>query len=229
MDAGVGVYQSLKGVLSKKHGRTATNVGDEGGFAPPLRHTREALDCLMKAMDASGCSISLAIDAAATQFHKGGKYHVDGRALAQDALINYYIGLAEDYPVISIEDPFAESDWTGFAAITRELGRDIQIVGDDLFATKASFVQNGVQHHAANCMLLKPNQVGTLTEALKAAAFCFDNDYNVMVSHRSGETNDPFIADLAVGIGCGQIKAGAPCRGERTAKYNRLLEIEKSL
>jgi enolase len=229
MDVGVDVYQALKGVLSKKYGKAAINVGDEGGFAPPLKRSREALDALMKALDKAGKGkVAIAMDSAASEFYKGRVYHIDGKRLSRDRLLGFYERLVDDYPIVSLEDPFAESDWHGFAAITESIGQDIQIIGDDIFATNMKLVEKGVRRGAANCMLLKPNQIGTLTESLKAASFCLDNDYNVMVSHRSGETNDSFIADLAVGIGCGQIKAGAPCRGERTAKYNRLLEIEAS-
>jgi enolase len=228
MDTGVKVYEALKKVLSRKYTKSATHVGDEGGFAPPARRTHEALGCIMKALDASGCGASIAMDSAASEFYKGRVYHIDGKTLSRAGLLKFYECLVGDYPIVSLEDPFAESDWQGFAAITKSLGQDIQIIGDDIFATDVRRVAQGVKRGAANCMLLKPNQIGTLTESLKAAAFCLDNDYNVMVSHRSGETNDSFIADLAVGIGCGQIKSGAPCRGERVAKYNRLLEIEES-
>lgn len=224
------VYQTLKTVIANRYGPAGVNVGDEGGFAPPLQSTEEALDLIMEAIDKNGYhgEVELALDAAATDFYHQGLYALE-RGLSPEELLAYYERLAEAYPIVSIEDPFAEDDWDGFIAMTEALGDHLQVVGDDLFVTNERLLRRGIQRGACTALLLKPNQIGTLTEAMQVAELCRDNGYGIMVSHRSGDTCDPLIADLAVGLGTGQIKAGAPCRGERTAKYNRLMAIEDEL
>ena len=227
---GVEVYQELRTILVKRYGRGAVNVGDEGGFSPPMEHSSEALGAIVEAVEELGYEKEcfLGLDVAASAFYREGRgYLVGGGYLTRGELIGLYRDLAETYPVISIEDPLEEEDFEGFAEMTREMG--IQIMGDDLFATNAKRLKLGIEKGAANCLLWKVNQVGTLTEALEAAELARKNGYAVQASHRSGDTEDPFVADLAVGISSGQIKAGAPCRGERTAKYNRLLRIEEEL
>src|SRR3989344_270055 len=224
------IYHKLKEVLHNQYGQGAVNVGDEGGFAPvKLNRAAEALEMLNKAISKAGYAgrVGIAIDAAASEFYKKGKYLVDGKLMAKEKLLAYYLELIKKYPIVSLEDPFHQDDFTAFAELTKAV--NIQIVGDDLTVTNKDRLEKAIINKSANCLLLKVNQIGTLTEALDAAYLAFKNDWKVMVSHRSGETEDSFIADLAVGLGCGQIKSGAPCRGERTAKYNQLLRIEKIL
>ncbi len=227
------VYHSLKKYLQDKYGKNAINVGDEGGFAPPMKESREALDALMNAIKSSGYTpgkeVVLALDAAATEFYIPGKnvYEIDGEELSRDKLLDYYEELVSEYPIVSIEDPLQEEDFEGFKMITERL--KIQIVGDDLFVTNIKRLSKGIEVGAANALLLKVNQIGTLTEALDAASLALRNDYNVIVSHRSGETEDVTISHIAVSLNCGQIKTGAPARGERTAKYNELIRIEEFL
>ena len=223
------VYYALKEVILKKYGKNAVNVGDEGGYAPPLQRTEEALELVAKAIENEGYTekVKLALDAAANEFHSKGVYLVAGEKHDCGTLLDYYKGLVSSFPIVSIEDPFAENDWEGFTHITKDM--DIQIIGDDLFATNEKLLERGVERGACNCMLLKVNQIGTLSEATEAAKTAFRNKYSVMVSHRSGETSDPFISDLAFCLECGQIKAGAPARGERTSKYNQLLRIEEEI
>ncbi len=231
---GCEVYHSLKQYLAEKYGKQAINVGDEGGFAPPMEQSRQALDALMEAIRRAGYEpgrdVVLALDAAATDFYdpKTGTYEVDGRRLTREELLNYYAELVEEYPIVSIEDPFQEEDFDAFKLITEKL-KGIQIVGDDLFVTNVERLSKGIEMGAANALLLKVNQIGTLSEAMDAAFKASRNGYNVIVSHRSGETEDVTIAHLAVALNCGQIKTGAPARGERTAKYNELLRIEEYL
>jgi enolase len=222
-------YYELKAILEKKYGKAATNVGDEGGFAPPMKSTEEALDALVDAAKKAGHSkeVFLALDCAANHFFAKGKYKLDKKALPAGKLIDYYEKLCKDYPIVSIEDPFHEEDYSSFTKLTKAIGDKVQIVGDDIFASNESRVREGIRNQAANCVLLKVNQVGTLTDAFLTAQLAQHSNYGVMVSHRSGETVDDFIADLSVGIECRQIKAGAPCRGERVAKYNELLRIEE--
>ncbi len=224
------VYHTLKALLTRRYGSPGVNVGDEGGFAPPLSSTEEALDLIVTAIEKNGYEdeMLLALDAAATSFYHKGRYEL-GRWLTREELLAYYERLADSYPIISVEDAFAENDWEGFVAMTAALGDRLQIVGDDLFVTNITLLSRGIEQGACNALLLKPNQIGTLTETIRVAQRCHDNGYRVMVSHRSGDTCDAFIADLAVALGTGQIKAGAPCRGERTAKYNRLMAIEEEL
>ena len=232
---GVEVYHCLKKVLTDRFGKGAMNVGDEGGFAPPLKKVDDALDALSDAIQRSGYSIGedvvLALDAAASEFYnkKKERYNIDGQNLSQEELIDYYCELVEKYPIKSIEDPLHEEDFEGLANITEKIGKKTQIVGDDIFVTNVARLKKGIDYGAANAFLLKLNQIGTLTESRNAANLCLKNEYNVVVSHRSGETEDTTIADLSVALGTGQIKTGAPARSERTAKYNRLIRIEDAL
>jgi len=224
------IYHELKRQLREVYGKMAINVGDEGGFSPPMSRPEEALDAIQRAVEEMGYGgvTALAMDVAATTFHRQGEgYVVAGKRLSRGDLIDLYRDLVAAYPLISIEDPLHGEDFEGFAEMTEIL--PIQILGDDIFVTNATRLRRGVDMGAANALLWKVNQVGTLTEALEAAELAERSGYAVQASHRSGETEDTFVADLAVGIGCGQIKAGAPCRGERVAKYNRLLRIEERL
>ncbi|KYH39337.1 MAG: enolase [Candidatus Bathyarchaeota archaeon B23] len=223
------VYHELRRLLIERYGRSAINVGDEGGFSPPMRRAEEALEAILWAVEELGYSrvVSPALDSAASTLYGPEGYRIAGGLLSRGELLDYYEELVRVYHIISIEDPFQEEDFEGFAEATRLLG--IQVVGDDLFATNVERLRRGIDMGAANALLWKVNQVGTLTEALEAAELAMSSGYGVMASHRSGETEDPFVADLSVALGCGQIKAGAPCRGERTAKYNRLLRIEERL
>lgn len=231
--AGIEVYQTLGRVLKQKYGPSGKNLGDEGGFAPPIRQTRDALDAIIAAIEQEGYTpgkeIGLAVDAAANEFHSNQGYSIDDRLLSTGDLFDFYRGLCKDYPLLSIEDPFEESDFESFAQLTRLIGKSVQIVGDDIFVSNSDRLQKGINIGAANSLLLKVNQVGTLTEAMDAAKLAGENGYTVIVSHRSGETENTFIADLAVALSCGQIKTGAPARGERTAKYNRLIKINNDL
>jgi len=227
------IYMALKTILRRGYGASAVNIGDEGGFAPPLGSAPEAMETIMSAIDAAGYApgkdVCLAIDAASSEFYENGVYSVDGKGLSAGELIDYYAGLADGYPLVSIEDPFFEDDFDSTAELTARIGGRVQIVGDDIFVTNTSRLKRGIDTGSANAMLLKVNQIGTVTESGDAARMCFSNGYAVVVSHRSGESEDTTIADLAVGWGTGQIKTGAPARGERTAKYNRLLRIEEEL
>ncbi len=228
---GAEIYHTLKGVLKKRG--LATSVGDEGGFAPNLDSNRAALDLILEAIEAAGFKpgkdIALAMDVAATEFHKDGKYAFEGKQKSADEMIAYYTELVNAYPIVSIEDPLDEDDWDGWTKMTSELGSKIQIVGDDLFVTNPERLAKGIKHGSANAMLVKVNQIGTLTETLDAVSLAHRNSYRTMMSHRSGETEDTTIADLAVALECGQIKTGAPARSERVAKYNQLLRIEEEL
>lgn len=223
------IYHALGGIIEKKYGANATNVGDEGGYAPPVENPEDAITLIQEAIDATGHKkTKLALDVAANERYKDGKYHVGGKIYSVKALVQYYTRLVETYPIVSIEDPFSEDDWDGFCMLTEEK-KGLQVVGDDMYATNRERLEQGAKVGAGNAIILKPNQIGTLTEALEVARYAKSRKFRVIVSHRSGETCDPFIADLAVALGCGQIKTGAPCRGERVAKYNRLLEIESDL
>ncbi len=231
MRMGVEVYHTLGGILKKRYGPTATNVGDEGGFAPPLKDPVEPFELITDAIDTAGYSgkVKIAVDTAASEFYDSGKYSFAGKESDSSDMIEFYQRLIDEYPIISLEDPLAEDDWSGFKDITEALGKDIQIVGDDIFVSNPKIIERGIKENVCNALLLKVNQIGTLTEALDAASMAMNNGYRVMVSHRSGETSDDYIADLAVALSCGQIKSGAPTRGERTAKYNRLMDIEEEL
>jgi len=228
---GVEVYHALKAELKSKG--FATGLGDEGGFAPNLDNNRAALDLLMIAIEKAGFTpgkdLALGLDVAATEFHDNGKYRFEGRELSSGELIAYYSELVAAYPLITIEDPLSEDDWAGWEAITAELGAKVQLVGDDLFVTNPVRLADGIQRHVGNSILVKVNQIGSLTETLDAVAMAQRAGYTAVLSHRSGETEDTTIADLAVATNCGQIKTGAPARSERVAKYNQLLRIEEEL
>ena len=228
---GAEIYHSLKSVLKKRG--LATSIGDEGGFAPNLESNRAALDLILEAVTAAGFKpgkeIALAMDVAATEFHEKGKYKFEGSDRTSDQMIAYYADLVASYPIVSIEDPLDEDDWDGWAKMTAELGQKIQIVGDDLFVTNPERLAKGISLNTANALLVKVNQIGTLTETIDAVSMAHRAGYRSMMSHRSGETEDTTIADLAVALECGQIKTGAPARSERVAKYNQLLRIEEEL
>ena len=228
---GAEIYQSLKSVLKKRG--LATSIGDEGGFAPNLESNRAALDLIIEAVEKAGykmgSDIGLAMDVAATEFYKDGSYHFEGSNLSATQMINYYQGLLDSYPLLSIEDPLSEDDWSGWADITKAMGASVQLVGDDLFVTNPTRLAQGISQGCANALLVKVNQIGTLTETLAAVDMAHKAGYRSMMSHRSGETEDTTIADLSVAALCGQIKTGAPARSERVAKYNQLLRIEEEL
>jgi enolase len=228
---GAEIYHSLKAVL-KKQG-LATSIGDEGGFAPNLASNRAALDLILEAIEKAGFKpgkdIALAMDVAATEFFEKDKYKFEGKLLSSDEMIAYYSDLVNSYPLVSIEDPLDEDDWAGWQKMTAQLGDLIQIVGDDLFVTNPERLSRGIASQTANALLVKVNQIGTLTETMDAVALAHRSGYRSMMSHRSGETEDTTIADLAVALECGQIKTGAPARSERVAKYNQLLRIEEEL
>jgi enolase len=231
--AGTEVYHSLKSLLHSKN--LATGLGDEGGFAPDLGNNRAALELISEAIGQAGYILgkhfALALDVAATEFYdqKTGKYKFEGQERSNDEMIKYYEGLVNDFPLVSIEDPLAEDDWAGWTKITADLGDRIQIVGDDLYVTNPARLQKGIDLKAGNAILVKVNQIGTLTETLDAVALAQRSGMKAIISHRSGETEDTFIADLAVATNAGQIKTGAPARSERVAKYNQLLRIEEEL
>ena len=228
---GAEVYHALKAVL-KKQG-LSTGLGDEGGFAPDLPSNRAALDLITEAVGQAGLTpgrdIAFALDVAATEFYADGAYAFEGGPKTADDMIAYYAALVADYPIVSIEDPLAEDDWAAWARLTGQLGATVQLVGDDLFVTNPTRLQRGIDERCANALLVKVNQIGTLTETLDAVELAHRNGYRCMLSHRSGETEDTTIADLAVAVNAGQIKTGAPARSERVAKYNQLLRIEEEL
>ena len=229
---GAEVYHSLKSVL-KKQG-LATGLGDEGGFAPDVAGTKAALDLILSAIEATGfkpgSDVALALDVAATEFFTAGTgYSFEKETRTAKQMIEFYAGLIDSYPLVSIEDPLSEDDWDGWVALTTAIGDRVQIVGDDLFVTNPERLEEGIEKGAANALLVKVNQIGTLTETLDAVALAHSSGYRTMMSHRSGETEDTTIADLAVAVGSGQIKTGAPARSERVAKYNQLLRIEETL
>jgi enolase len=228
---GVETYHALKGQL-KKAGY-ATGLGDEGGFAPDIATAREALDFILEAIKAAGFEpgrdIALGMDVASTEFFKDGAYQYEGKSLSAAELSSYYEGLVADYPLITIEDPLAEDDWDSYVALTESLGKKVQIVGDDLFVTNPERLAKGLSLGVANSILVKVNQIGTLTETIEAVRLAQASGYTAVMSHRSGETEDTTIADLAVALGTGQIKTGAPARSDRVAKYNQLLRIEEEL
>jgi enolase len=229
--AGAEIYHALHRVLADKG--LATNVGDEGGFAPDLADDRAVLDVILQAIDAAGYEaggqIALALDVAASELHEDGLYNMSGSILTSQDMVDHLAGLVDDYPIISIEDGLDEADWDGWSLLSQRLGKQVQLVGDDLLVTSEELLLNAVERHVANAILIKVNQIGTLSETLHTMSTAALNGYGRMVSHRSGETEDPFIAHLAVATNAGQIKTGAPARGERTAKYNELLRIESDL
>jgi len=228
---GAEIYHALKSVLKQRG--LATSVGDEGGFAPNLDSNRAALDLILEAITKAGfkpgTDIALAMDVAATEFHENGQYKFEGSLRSSGEMIAYYTDLVNSYPIVSIEDPLNEEDWAGWAEMTSVLGSRIQIVGDDLFVTNPERLAKGIATNTANALLVKVNQIGTLTETIDAVEMAHRANYRSMMSHRSGETEDTTIADLAVALNCGQIKTGAPARSERVAKYNQLLRIEEEL
>jgi len=230
---GTETYHALKRVIQSKYGRGAANVGDEGGFAPPIDVTTVALELLVSAIEqagyVSGRDVFLGIDPASSEFFKDGIYELDGKQMSADQLMDFYFGLINNFPIRYLEDPFQQEDFDHTSELTKKIGSRVDVVGDDIFVTNTGRLKKGIEVGAANALLLKVNQVGTLTEAVDAAKLALNNHYRVVTSHRSGETEDTTIADLAVALNCGRIKTGAPCRSERTAKYNRLLEIESEL
>ena len=229
--SGVEVYHALKSVLKGKG--LSTGLGDEGGFAPNLESNRAALDLILVAIEKAGLTpgtdIALALDVAATEFFSEGAYQFEGKALTPDEMIAYYAKLVEDYPLVSIEDPLSEDEWGSWSQLVATVGDKVQIVGDDLFVTNPERLARGIEEKAANSLLVKLNQIGTLTETLDAVTLAQRNGFTTMTSHRSGETEDTTIADLSVATNAGQIKTGAPARGERVNKYNQLLRIEEEL
>ena len=225
--SGVEVYHTLKKRL--KDNGYGTNVGDEGGFAPNFSSSKEVLDEIMMSIAECGYKpreeISLALDAASTEFFDDGAYTIEGNSLSNTEMADYLIGLSNSYPIVSIEDGLAEDDWEGWKYLTSKIGKEVQLVGDDLFVTQKEVLQRGINEKCANSILVKLNQVGSVTETIETMKLANKNNYTSMISHRSGETEDAFISHLAVGTSSGQIKTGAPARGERTAKYNELLRI----
>jgi enolase len=228
---GAETYHALKSVLKGRG--LATGLGDEGGFAPELPSNRDALDLILEAIKSAGfrpgTDIALALDVAATEFHTDGTYDFEGAKRSSEEMAAYYGELLDAYPLVSIEDPLSEEDWAGWKALTDAVGGKVQIVGDDLFVTNPERLQRGIDAGSANALLVKVNQIGTLTETLDAVSLAQSNGFRCMMSHRSGETEDTTIADLAVATNCGQIKTGAPARSDRVAKYNQLLRIEELL
>jgi enolase len=231
--AGSEIYQALKKLLDQRG--LSTNVGDEGGFAPSLGSNVSAVELLVEAITAAGYrpgdDVALALDPASTELYENGKYNLasESRSLTSAEMVDLWAGWCEKYPIVSIEDGLAEDDWDGWALLTSRLGKTVQLVGDDLLVTNTKLLEKAIAAKSANAILVKVNQIGTLSEAIGATRLALDSGWGAMMSHRSGETEDTFIADLAVALGTGQIKAGAPVRGERTAKYNRLLRIEAEL
>ncbi|MGW0036938.1 phosphopyruvate hydratase [Gordonia sp. NPDC003376] len=228
---GAEVYHNLKSVLHKQGLNTA--LGDEGGFAPDLPHTEAAISVIGEAVEKAGYTfgrdVVIALDAASTEFFSNGVYKLEGKEFSSDEMVPFYEKLIADFPIVSIEDGLSEDDWAGWAKLTEAIGDKVQLVGDDLFVTNPERLEEGISKGIANALLVKVNQIGTLTETLDAVALAHNNSYKTMMSHRSGETEDTTIADLAVACGCGQIKTGAPARSERVAKYNQLLRIEEGL
>jgi enolase len=231
LQVGSETYSSLKSVL-KQHG-LATGVGDEGGFAPDLEHNRAALDLIVEAIGKAGYTpgrdVALAIDAAATEFYSSGAYQFEGSAKDAAEMTRIYTEWLDAYPIVSLEDPLSEEDWAGWQALTAALGDRVQIVGDDLFVTNPERIRRGISERSANALLVKVNQIGSISETLDAVTLAHRAGFACMISHRSGETDDTTISDLAVAVNCGQIKSGAPARGERVAKYNQLVRIEELL
>ena len=228
---GAEVYHALKSVLKAKG--LSTGLGDEGGFAPSVDSTKAALDVIVEAVEKAGYTlgddIALALDVASSEFYEDGVYNFEGGKHSSAEMIKVYADLVEQYPIVSIEDPLDEDDWDGYVELTAQIGDKVQIVGDDFFVTNPKRLAEGIEKKAANALLVKVNQIGTLTETFDAVDLAHRNGYRTMMSHRSGETEDTTIADLAVALGCGQIKTGAPARSERVAKYNQLLRIEQQL
>ncbi len=225
------IYHNLKKILKSKG--LNSNVGDEGGVAPNLNSTKEALDIIIEAINSAGYKagkdVCIALDVAASEFYKNGVYNLENESKTTDEMIEFYKKLISEYPIISIEDPLAEEDWEGFSKLMSEIGDKVQIVGDDLYVTNPERLEKGIKQKASNAILIKLNQIGTVTETLETIKLAQENGYNPVISHRSGETDDTTISDLAVAVGAKYIKTGAPARGERVAKYNQLLRIEENL
>ena len=228
--AGSEIYHTLKHILEKKYTKKAINVGDEGGFAPQLSKIEMPLKLITQAIKEAGYEykVKIGLDCAANEFFRNGKYKVDNEYITTKQLTDLYVELSDKYPILSIEDPFAEDEFKAFAELKKRI-KHVLIVGDDLLATNSERIKKAIKSKSCSCLLLKPNQIGTVTEAISAGKLAKRNKWKIMVSHRSGETNDSFIADLAVALGAEFIKSGAPCRGERLAKYNRLLRIEEQI
>jgi len=230
---GAEIYHRLKAVIQSRHGRQAANVGDEGGFAPPINKTHDALELILQAVSDAGYSagkdVFVGFDAASSEFYENGSYVLDDETKSPDELLEFYVQLTQQFPILYIEDPFEQEDFDHTAQLTKKIGSTVEVVGDDIFVTNIPRLKKGIEAGAANALLMKVNQIGSLTEAINAAKLALRSQYRVVTSHRSGETEDATISDLAVALNCGQIKTGAPCRGERTAKYNRLLRIEEEL
>ncbi|CAN1267239.1 ENO1, partial [Linum perenne] len=241
MKMGVEVYHHLKAVIKKKYGQDATNVGDEGGFAPNIQENKEGLELLKTAIAKAGYTgkVVIGMDVAASEFYDGKDKSYDlnfkeenndgSQKISGDSLKNVYKSFVSDYPIVSIEDPFDQDDWEHYSKLTTEIGKNVQIVGDDLLVTNPTRVSKAIKEKSCNALLLKVNQIGSVTESIEAVKMSKQAGWGVMASHRSGETEDTFIADLSVGLSTGQIKTGAPCRSERLAKYNQLLRIEEEL
>jgi enolase len=231
MEIACDVYHCLRGIIKEAHGATGTNLGDEGGFVPPIDNVKERLDLIKKAIieTGNGGKVSMGLDCAASEFFRSGTYHIGKKSFSSKALVDFYEDLAGEYDIISIEDGMHEEDWSGWGLLSERLGNTIQIVGDDLFVTNPDRIRKGISGLSANSIILKVNQIGTITESLEAARITIEQGWSVVVSHRSGETEDTFISDLVVGLDAGQSKFGAPARTDRTAKYNQLLRIEKEL
>lgn len=229
--AGVEIFHNLKSVLTK--GNHSTNVGDEGGFAPDLRSHEEAIDLILSAIEKAGYKpgeeVSISLDAAASEFYKNGKYNMQGKDYSSEEMVEYYSGLCSKYPIYSIEDGLDEADFNGWTSMTAKLGEKIAIIGDDLFVTNKKILQEGIEKKQANAILIKVNQIGTLTETFETLDLAYKNNFRAVISHRSGETGDAFIADLAVACGAGHIKTGSASRSDRMEKYNQLLRIEEEL
>jgi enolase len=239
MRMGSEVYHNLKSVIAKKYGQDACNVGDEGGFAPNIQDNKEGLRLLVEAIEKAGYTgkVLIGMDVAASEFHDNGKYDLNfkfkstegSQLVSSDELSNIYKEFIKEFPVVSIEDGHDQDDWAGWAKLTADIGEKVQIVGDDLLVTNPKRIKDAIEKKSCNALLLKVNQIGSLKEAIEACKMAQDAGWGVMVSHRSGETEDSFIADLVVGLRTGEIKTGAPCRSERLAKYNQLLRIEEEL
>ncbi|MFC2154230.1 phosphopyruvate hydratase [Candidatus Altiarchaeota archaeon] len=228
---GAEAYHALKKILKKKFGALSTQLGDEGGFVPPLKTSEERLETMTQAVEEAGYSneIYLALDCASSEFYHEGNYKLGDKAYSSGELVDHYKDLTEKFNIISIEDGMSEDDWSGWQEMTKKIGEKIQIIGDDLLVTNVERLKKAIELEAANSLLLKVNQIGTVSESIDAAKLSFDNGFSVVTSHRSGETEDPFIADLVVGLDAGQSKFGAPARSDRNAKYNQLLRIEEQL
>ncbi len=228
--AGVESYHALRGMLKKKFGEQATLLGDEGGFAPKMESLEDRLELMLRAVGEAGCSgkIMLGLDCASSEFYSGGEYRIGAKSFSSGELADFYASLVSKFKIVSIEDGMAEDDWAGWGELHSKLGKKIQLVGDDLLVTNVGRIRRALETGACNALLLKANQIGTVTESIEAAKLAQKSGWNVVVSHRSGESEDAFIADLVVGLGAGQSKFGAPARSERAAKYNRLLRIEES-